>query len=69
MKLSNKVYDVLKWMALLALPALGTLVFTLSSIWGWEYGDKINGTISAVGVFIGAVIGIASAKYKKEDTE
>lgn len=65
MKLSNKVYDVLKWIALYLLPALGTLYFALSGIWGLPYGEQIVGTITAADTFLGVLLGISSANYKK----
>ena len=67
MKLSNKVYDVLKWIALYLLPALGTLYFALAQIWGLPYGEQIVGTITAVDAFLGAILGISAATYKKGD--
>lgn len=63
--LSNRTYDVLKWIAQLLLPALGTLYFALASIWGFPYGDQIVGTITAVDAFLGVILGISSAQYKK----
>lgn len=66
MKLSNKAYDILKWVAALLLPALATLWLTLSSIWGLPYGEEIGLTISAVDLFLGAILGISSANYKRE---
>lgn len=63
--LPNKVYDVLKWIALVALPALGTLYFALSQIWGLPLGEEIVGTITAVDAFLGALLGISTAQYKK----
>lgn len=65
MVLSNKVYDVLKWVAQILLPALGTLYFALASIWGFPYGEQIIGTITAVDVFLGGLLGISSANYNK----
>lgn len=65
MKLSNKAYDTLKWIAQIALPALATLYATISIIWGIPYGDEVVGTISAIDVFLGALLGISSRKYKK----
>lgn len=65
MKLSNKAYDALKWIAQIALPAFATLYATLSIIWGIPYGDEVVGTISAIDVFLGALLGISSRKYKK----
>lgn len=68
--MSNKVYDVLKWVALVVLPAIGTLYFALSSIWGLPYGEQIVGTITAVDTFLGALLGISNIQYKKnEDKE
>lgn len=68
--MSNKVYDILKWVALVVLPAIGTLYFALSSIWGLPYGEQIVGTITAVDTFLGALLGISNIQYKKnEDKE
>ena len=66
MKLSNKAYDVLKWIAMYFLPALGTLYFALSGIWGLPYGEEVVGTVTAVDTFLGVILGISSAKYNKE---
>ena len=67
MKLSNKVYDILKWIAMYLLPAAGTLYFALASIWGFPYGEQIVGTITAVDTFLGVVLGISTSSYKKMD--
>lgn len=67
MKLSNKLYDDLKWIAQILLPALATLYFALSKIWGLPYGEEIVGTISAIDVFLGALLGLSTAKYYKEN--
>ena len=67
MKLNNKVYDVLKWAALILLPALGTLYFALAGIWGFPYAEQIVGTITAVDTFLGVLLGISNNSYKKED--
>lgn len=69
MKFSNKTYDVLKWIAMYVLPALGTLYFALAGIWGLPYGEQVVGTITAVDTFIGVLLGISSSNYNKEDTE
>ena len=66
MKISNKVYDVLKWISLIVLPAIGTLYFALSGIWGLPYGEEIVGTIVAIETFLGALLGISTAQYNKE---
>lgn len=65
MKLSNKVYDVLKWIAMYLLPAAGTLYFALASIWGLPYGEQIVGTITALDTFLAVLLGISTAQYKK----
>lgn len=63
--LSNKAYDVLKFVAMIVLPGLGTLYFTLSQIWGLPFGEEIVGTISAIDVFLGALLGLSSVSYNK----
>lgn len=63
--MSNKVYDKLKWIAMYLLPALGTLYFALAGIWGLPYGEEIVGTITATDTFLGVVLGISNAQYKK----
>lgn len=66
MKMSNKTYDVLKYIAQIALPAIGTLYFALARIWALPYAEEIVGTISAVDVFLGAILGISTAAYNKQ---
>jgi hypothetical protein len=68
-KLSNRVYDCLKFLCTILLPALGTLYFALSKIWGLPLAEEITGSLSAVAVFIGAVIGISSVQYNKENDD
>ena len=63
--MSNKVYDILKYIAQIVLPAVGTLYFALAGIWGFPYGEQIVGTITAVDTFLGVVLGISSANYSK----
>ena len=65
MKLSNKVYDVLKWIAMYLLPAVGTLYFALSGIWGFPCGEQVVGTITAVDTFLGVILGISTATYNR----
>ena len=65
MKMSDKVYNVLKWIAMVVLPAIGTLYFTLSGIWGFPFGEQIVGTIAAVDTFLGVILGISTAQYNK----
>lgn len=65
--MSNKVYDVLKWIAQILLPAVGTLYFALAQIWGFPYGEQIVGTITAVDAFLGVCLGISSVQYKEKN--
>lgn len=66
MKMSNKVYDVLKFIAQIVLPAIGTLYFALSGIWNLPYGEQIVGTITAIDTFLGALLGLSSMNYKED---
>lgn len=65
MLINDKVYSILKWTIQYFLPSIGTLYFTLTSIWGLPYGQQVLGTISAINIFIGVVVGISSSTYKK----
>ena len=66
MKMSNKLYDILKYIAQIVLPALGTLYFALAKIWGFPYATEIVGTISVVDAFLGAVLKISTDQYNQE---
>ena len=66
MKLSDKAYDVLKWVAVICLPALATLIGVIFPTWNIPHSDQIVTTINAVSVCIGAMIGLSTAKYNKE---
>ena len=65
MKLNNRVYDSLKWIAQILLPAIATLYFALASIWGLPYGEQIVGTITAIDTFLGVLLGISTYNYNK----
>ena len=66
MRMSNKVYDVLKFIAQILLPALGTLYFALAQIWNFPYAEEIVGTITAVDAFLGAILQISTNQYKRD---
>ncbi|MEE0898815.1 MAG: phage holin [Acutalibacteraceae bacterium] len=66
MKLSNRLFDVLKWVAILFLPALAILIRTVFAIWKIPYGEEISSTIVALQVFLGAVLGVSTLNYNKE---
>lgn len=62
--LSNRMYDILKWVAQIALPASGTFYFALGQLWQWPSVTEVVGTITAVDVFLGALLGLANRQYK-----
>ena len=69
MIMNDKVYDVLKWIAQMFLPAVGTLYAALAGIWGFPHGEQVMGTILAIDTFLGAILGISNANYKKVNSE
>ncbi len=64
--MTNKTYDILKYIAQIVLPALATLYFALAGIWGFPFGEQIVGTIAAVDTFLGVVLRISSVQYNKD---
>lgn len=67
MILPDKIYNILKWIAQVALPALGTLYFALAGIWGFPYGEQIVGTITAIDACLGALLGLSTINYMKKN--
>lgn len=65
--MSNKLYDILKWVALVALDAVGLFYQTLSAIWNLPCGDEILATCVAVSVCLGTLLQISSAKYNGDE--
>ena len=63
--MNNKVYDVLKWIAMIVLPALATLYLGLSNVWGLPYGEEVSTTITLVNTFLGTVLMISTNQYNK----
>ena len=61
--MSNKLYDVLKYIAQIIIPAAGTLYFALAKIWGFPFGEEIVGTFAAIDTFLGAILKISSNTY------
>lgn len=68
MQMSNKMYDILKWIALTGLPALSVLYYTLANIWGLPHAEHVVGTIAAAETFLGVILGISNAKYNKTNS-
>ena len=69
MKLNNKVYDIMKWLVIIVMPAVATLYAALAGVWAWPYADEVVTTITAVDTFLGAVLCISTATYNKEENE
>ena len=65
MKLGNKLYDVLKWITMIFIPALTTAYVGCASVWGWPYATEIAKTSAIVCTLLGALLGISSAQYYK----
>lgn len=65
--MSNKVYDILKYVAQIALPAFGTLYFALSSIWGLPCGEQVVGTVTAIDTCLGTLLMISNVQYNKSN--
>lgn len=65
--MSNRTYDVLKFIAQVVLPSLGTFIFALSAAWGgWDWAEPVVGTITAVDAFLGAILGISTMEYNRQ---
>lgn len=69
MRLNDKLYDCLKWIAILLLPSLATLVAVIFKIWNLPYGNEIAQTITALATFLGALLGISTVQYRKGQNE
>lgn len=68
MKLPDKIYTVLKWITLIVIPALSTAYTGLAAIWGWPYAGEIAKTATVICTLLGALLGISTATYYKEDS-
>ena len=67
MMLSNRVYDILKWCVMIAIPALTTAYVGLSGIWGWPYATEVAKTSAVICTLLGALLGISTAQYNKQE--
>ena len=63
--MSNKIYNVLKWIAMIVLPALATLYLGLSNVWALPYGEEVSTTITLANTFLGTVLMISTSQYNK----
>ena len=69
MKISDKTYQILKWVAIIVMPALATFCVAMGEIWGLPYTQQIASTLTALATFLGALLGIASAQYNSDDSD
>lgn len=67
MQFSDRVYDILKWLSLVFFNAVGVLYKTLAAVWGLPYGEEVLTTCAAIALFIGALIGVSTAQYNKNN--
>ncbi len=67
MKLPDKLYDILKWITMIVIPALATAYVGLASVWGWPFADEIAKTAAVVCTLLGALLGISTAQYNKDN--
>ena len=66
MKLSDKAYDIIKWLSLVFFNAVGVLYKTLAAVWNLPYGEEVLTTCAAIALFLGALIGVSTAQYNKD---
>lgn len=66
---TNKVYDILKFIAQIVLPALATFYITIAGIWSLPCGEEISGTIMAIDTLLGALLAISTSSYNKQLAE
>jgi hypothetical protein len=64
--LSNRVFDILKWLTLVGIPALTTAYVGLAAIWGWPYADQVAKTSAVICVLLGSLLGISTIQYNKQ---
>jgi hypothetical protein len=69
MKLNDKVYDVLKWITMIVLPALATAYVGLAAVWGWPLADEVAKSTAVICTLLGALLGISTAQYNKDKPE
>ena len=66
MKLNDGLYDILKWITMIVIPALATAYVGLASVWGWPYADEVAKTSAVICTLLGALLGISTAQYNKD---
>ena len=69
MKLNDKIYDILKWVTMICIPALTTAYVGLSAVWGWPYATEIAKTSAVICTLLGALLGISTATYNADKSD
>ena len=67
--ISNKMYDILKWVTMICIPALTTAYVGLSAVWGWPYATEVAKTSAVICTLLGALLGISTAQYNKKENQ
>lgn len=67
--ISNKMYDVLKWVTMICIPAVTTAYVGLSAVWGWPYATEVAKTSAVICTLLGALLGISTAQYNKKENQ
>ena len=67
MKLNDSLYDILKWITMIVIPALATAYVGLAAVWGWPYADEVAKTSAVICTLLGALLGISTAQYNKDE--
>lgn len=62
----DRLYDILKWVAIIVMPAMSTFIVGLGGIWSLPYAGQVAATVTAVGVLLGAFLGLSSAQYNNK---
>ena len=67
--ISNKMYDILKWVTMICIPAVTTAYVGLSAVWGWPYATEVAKTSAVICTLLGALLGISTAQYNKKENQ
>lgn len=65
--LKDSVYDTMKWVTMIVMPALATAYVGLSTIWGWPFADEVAKTSAVICTLLGTLLGISTAQYNKQE--
>lgn len=69
MIIKGKLYDVIRWVAQIVLPGVGTFYFTVAQIWGLPAAEQVVGTLVAVATLLGVIVGLSKVSYDRSDAK